>query len=423
MVSTIQHWMIVVLTAKVFADLLRQQFAFGQVSPPAGNRSEVQIDRAYVVILLISSWVVNVVGVSAALPLAMLVRVGILASDRILIAANHVVLELLLLVVMYALLDAPTAMASAVQIVAASVWFYSAFQKLYHGEFWDGSFFYQIFQGVGTGPRVLRDVPTIPTLSGFCAPVDPRAAAFCRRLAMLVVVSEFGAAVAALLLTGSPWATLLLAAVSIEVGLISKETNFMVTNVAVSTFFLVPLSGADLMRMTDAPTAIAVLAWCLVWPPLHAVATRRARISPWKLAGWGMYATGLPRLGVLEPDGSLRVTRSMNVGYYALLTQVYGACSVTWLRNYARRRFFSFCHPQPADALVLLWYRRRGNAFITVGAVVPNADDSTPALLETREEPDWSAFTRRSTAAGQDERSLAAAPGAAGGGKALSEIA
>lgn len=386
------NWALIVLTAKIFADGLRREHGYGGRSRFTGARSEIEIDIAYVLAHIAAAFVVYLIGVAAALPIAILVRAGFLFGDRILIAANHSTLELIVLILALSLLDRPLALASAIQVITVSVWLYSVFQKLYHGQFHDGSFFYLMFQHPGTSDRWARLVPMVPRIEGFYGRADPVAQAFCRRFALLVLITESMVPLVALAMNGTIWSLLALIAINVVVGMVTRETNFMITNIVLSTFFLVPMSLSGLVAITEVPVALAIVVWCLVWPPLHAVMVRRLQLSPWKLAGWGMYATLLPRVGVIGLDGELSMPRTDS--YYLLVVKTCGACTIAWLREYARQSFFRFSYKDPAAGIALLWYRKRGDNYITVCVAVPNYKGGEPVTFEISDERSLAGFRR-----------------------------
>jgi len=65
------------------------------------------------------------------------------------------------------------------------------------------------------------------------------------------------------------------------------------------------------------------LALVAVWPLVHMTLVRRFDVSPWKLAGWGMYATprfdllGMEIYGHVAATGSVRVTEQMAIERYS----------------------------------------------------------------------------------------------------------
>ena len=48
------------------------------------------------------------------------------------------------------------------------------------------------------------------------------------------------------------------------------------------------------LRRRD-PVLLAIAAWLLVWPAVHALLTRALDVSPWRMGGWAMYATPVPQ--------------------------------------------------------------------------------------------------------------------------------
>ena len=376
MEPAIVMWAVTILTGKAFAGIIR---------------NPVTVDVLYLLWLAVCVATVNVVGIEAALPLTILLCAGSLFTADILVSANHSILELFILVLFLRLLDQPVVLASAIQLVTASVWLYAVVQKLYHGNYLDGWFLYVTFQ---KSSRWARFHSKVPRLEGYYGLADARGRAYCRRMSLAVLATEAIPPLVALVASGTVWSVLLLVMVSFAVGVVSKETNFLITNLMAAAFFLIPFDASGLATIADDPIAAGVLVWLLVWPPAHAVLTRRLRFSSWKLAGWGMYATHEPAVEIVRPDGELLAAPTTPATPYRIL-QVCGACEIRWLREYAHRRYFRVCHKEPASALVFRWYRRRGDRYITSGVVIPNTPGAEATAFEICGEGGVAEFRRR----------------------------
>ena len=89
-------------------------------------------------------------------------------------------------------------------------------------------------------------------------------------------------------------------------------------------------------RLTLRSSASAAVALALVlWPPIHMVLARSVGFSPWRYAGWGMYATPHPEflsrvqvVVVPPPDATVRPaavtgdSESMRLRHFGLLLDV-----------------------------------------------------------------------------------------------------
>jgi hypothetical protein len=386
-------WSATGLAAKMIADALRHRYGFGRPSPLASARRTIETDLAYAIAYVVALAVAVRIGIDAALVVAIVLRISGIVGDRVLLAGNHTFLELYAALVCLRLHDSPVALASSLQVITVSVWLYAAFQKLYQREYHDGTYFYLAMQRI-QGPLVTwaRRVRQVPSIPGYYAEIDPSARAFCRRLAALVLITETVPPALALVTSGTIWSPLLLLVVVLPVGLLTSETNFMITNVLLAATFLVPFDAAAFLSGLGEPVVAGVVAWCLAWPPVHAVLARRLRFSPSKLAGWGMYSHQGPQIDLVLPNGELRMLRDSAIP--ARLLHEFGACRIGWLREAIRRNFFRWGSQTAAKALVFRWYRLRGNRFVTSCIVFQNEPGAAPATFEICDEHGAKALNR-----------------------------
>lgn len=391
MEHSVALWAATVLTAKIFAGAVRREFGLSP-EPIATLRSGFSIDAAYLAILAVCVVVVYRIGTDTALPVALLLRAGSMLNTRIVLTANHYFLELFALVFFLRLGDSPATLAAVVQIVAVSVWLYAVFQKLYHRQFADGSFFYIAFQDAGTYYRWKGIRERVARLDRYYAAADPVSQQFCKRLATLALATEAIPPVVGFAANGTIGGFLIMASVSGAVAAMSRETSFLITNLVLSAFFLVPFDAEAFWRITDDPLAAGLLAFAIVWPPLHAILARALGFSTWKLGGWGMYATIDPRVSLIGSKGE--VVAPVRSTPYGVL-QVCGSCRIPALREYARQLFLSW---EPAkDTIRAFLYRRyekRGPQYVSVCIVVPNVKRGVPARFELTDETSLMAFKR-----------------------------
>ena len=387
--EALANWAAAVLAAKIFAGVIRREFGVAP-SVVAWRRSGLTVDVAYVLLLAALSVVVQWVGVSQSLYIAITLRLGILLSTRILLAANHYFVELFAMVLCLRLADTPLALAAAIQMLVVSLWAYSAFQKLYHREFLDGSFFYITFQDRRTA-RWPGMASRVGRIDGYHAPVDSAGLTLCHRLAVATIVTEFAVPIFALSLSGTWWSVAVLALAAGAIGYMSGETSFMITNLVLASFFLLGFDAGSLLLGLQDPIAGLILAFTLIWPAVHAVTTRRLRISSWKLCGWGMYATIQPAVSVVEPAGVLvpQTTGSAPLG----LLESYGASKTVWLSRYARRVFLRW-YPDAARVrgFAFSWVRRREDVFVTHCAVIPIVEGVPQGSFVLQDETSVMAF-------------------------------
>lgn len=383
------HWAGTVLCAKFFAGLVRREFG---LAPDfiTGRRSGLSVDLTYLCLLVAFSIGVKWVGLNAALLLAILLRLGSLVSSRVLIAANHHFVEFFAMVMFLRLNDTPLTLAAAGQVMYVSMWLYAAFQKLYHGQFADGSFFYILFQDNPSNrwPGMKRRVGRI---GAYYAPIDCAGLNLCQRLALGAVATEIIAPIVALAFSGTWWSVLAVAGASGVIAFMSGETSFMITNLVLAALFLVPFDWSALLLVMHDPIATAVLGYFLVWPAIHAVMTRRLRISTWKLGGWGMYATISPGVCLITPQGELVPQTAASIALGVI--EAFGACRIPWLRGYAQRVFLRW-HPDAKNVVgfEFHWYERRNDGFITKSIVFPNRAHAAPTVFVLDDEASVRAF-------------------------------
>jgi hypothetical protein len=372
----------VALSAKIFSDLIRRDFGN---SPRHVLWHGVTVDATYVAILFASAAASAYLGPTVSVPVALLLRTGALLNSRILLAANHAVLEWLYLLVLWRLQDVPLAGASLLQALTTSVWIYAAVQKVYHREFLNGSYFYLVLQARRADARWPSLFRAVPRLRGYSALPEPTAAAFCRRLAVAVVAGECIFPIVAILASGTTVGYLTAIVAAFAIGYASRETNFMITNLVMSAVLTVPFDFALLLTATHDPVIAIIFLWFVLWPLCHAVVTRHCLICPWKLAGWGMYSVVLPRIALVDSTGHLAAApRSVAVS----LVQLYGACRYHWLRSYVQRIFNRWHHDLPAAGFVLRRYVLRGDVYVTACVVLPSNSCTPVRAFELREQAD-----------------------------------
>jgi len=263
--------------------------------------------------------------------IAFIGRLVFLAGKQILTAINHMFLELIFLTVILVLRDEPHLMAAVLQPLVVSVWLFSVWQKLFHGEFADGTFFYCMFAADNLKGLRKRFIPVIQPSrdEALFHEMSSEALKACRRMALACLGIEL-VPVAALLVSGGIVAALLMLVIAVCIGFMSNELSFMRTNIILSGLFLVPFQFADLVTAVQEFPAIAgLVSWAAAWPVLHAIVTRHFGISSWRLFGWGMYATTLPRAIEVVPEGVIR----NYVGSARLLLEGYGECRISYFRR------------------------------------------------------------------------------------------
>lgn len=390
--TTVVNWAGTLFCAKFFAGLARREFGLAP-DVITWRRGGLTVDGAYLWLLAVFGAGVHWVGLDAALGLAILLRLSALLSTRALVAANHYFIELFAMVVFLRLRHTPLALAAAVQIMFVSTWLYAAFQKVYHGQFMDGSFFYILFQD-SPSHRWPGMVRWVGRLTGYYTPVDRAGQALCRRLAATAVVTEMVAPVVALMVSGTWWSVLTLAASSGAIAYMSGETSFMITNLALAALFFLPFDRHALLLAAGDPVVMLILCYYLLWPLIHAHMTRRLRISTWKLGGWGMYATTSPKVSLVGSEGEIATQATASVPLAAL--EAFGVCGISWLRRYVHRVFLRW-HPDAKNVRGFLfeWYRRRGEWYVTETVICPADGRATPTRLVLADEASVSLFRAR----------------------------
>lgn len=393
MAHGIATWAAIGLAAKMLADLLYDDYRVRRAYKGASVRAPNEVGLAYVAMLATMVLVTWQIGPAPALLLAVVVRIVQIFNWHILLTANHSLLELCVATVMLRLLKEPEVLLSTVQVMAATVWMYAALQKWYHGEFIDGSYFYLASRRSGPG-GIARLRWIVAAHNRDEAEADVRSQVYSRRLALVVVATEVLVPMVAIATSGTVFSVGALLLVALPVAVISKETNFLLTNAILAACFFVPLEPSLVWRVADDRLAASILIWFLVWPPVHAVLTRRFRFNTWKLGGWGMYATSYPGIQVIGPTGELLSAPATRPAIPFGMVLVCGACECQWLRDYARRGFFRWCHTSPAAGLLFSWSRRRGDRYVASRVVVWNTPDSALAAFELKDEHDAAEFTK-----------------------------
>jgi hypothetical protein len=289
--------------------------------------------------------------------------------------------------------DDPAALAAVLQVMVVAMWVYAAFQKAYQREYLDGTYFYFTVRDgygwrLGKWASYIRQVPRV---DGDFGPVDPAVRTFFRWMAVVVLLGETVPPVLGFAMNGTVWGVLLLLAVILPVGLSSMETNFMITNLLVATTFLVPFQASAFRGAFGDPVIAGVLGFYLAWPPVHAVLARHLRVSPWKLAGWGMYSAQKPHVQIVVPGGELTPLRG---SIPARVLMEFGACRIAWVRDAIRRYFVRWDHPEPATGLVFRWKRIEGDRYVTRCVVARNVPGTPAQAFEIADEASAAAFTR-----------------------------
>ncbi|HEX8395546.1 MAG TPA: hypothetical protein VF665_24555 [Longimicrobium sp.] len=384
-------WAATGLAAKILADVLRRAYGFSTPGRFTSARGGIETDLAYLLAYGIALLVVRSIGLDAALLVAAVLRLAAVVGDRVVLASNHGCLELYLAVVCLQLHHDPVALASVLQVMAVSMWAYAAYQKAYHREYLDGTYFYL---GMGHDWRLstwASRVRRVPKVEGDFGAVDPAARAFCRWMAVLVLIGETVPPILGFALNGTVWGVLLLLAVALPVGLSSSETNFMITNILVALAFLVPFQGGAFRGALNEPLVAVIMALCLVWPPVHAALARYLGVSSWKLVGWGMYAMQKPLVHVVLPGGELVPLRGAIPSRIVL---EFGACRLGWVRDAIRRYYFRWDFVQPATGLSFRWIRLEASRYVTRAVVVQNAPGAPARTFDIVDEASAAAFTR-----------------------------
>jgi hypothetical protein len=366
------------IAAKLVASAPRRDYGFSTRSAFASARTGTQVDAAYLIAVVVSGIAVSYAGVRAGLVFAILLQAGFIVGSRLVLPGNHDYLDLLVALLCLRLFDDPAGLAVALQLVTATVWIYAAFQKCYHNEFVDGSFFYVALQE--NSRRKSRQwwtkyAPAIPPIEGFYGPSDPVGRSFCRRVAVLVVAAEILFPSLALVATNSAMRVGALLCLAVPIGLLTGETNFLITNLVLMLAFVYPFQVATLRGAIGDPVVLGILLWCAVWPPIHAVLTRYYRFTSWKLAGWGMFATCLPTVEIIDSRGEPVRSRGFNSVQFAILS-LCGYCRLHRLRKRVARAFFRLCRPGQVIGVLFRWYRCRGEECVTDCVLLLNTADA-----------------------------------------------
>lgn len=385
-------WVATGLAAKMLADVLRRAYGFDRPGRVASATRSIETDLAYVLAFGIALVVVRQIGLDAALLIAFVLRASAIVGDRVVLPGNHTFLELYLAAVCLQLHQTPAALASVLQVAAVSVWVLSAFQKIYHREYLSGLYYHLSLRTEGWRlGRWTSFVAEVPRVQGDYGTFDPKALTFCRWMAVMVLVGETVPPLVAFALHGTIWSALLLVGVALAVGVSSKESNFMLTNLLLSTLFIIPFDVQAFLGALRNPLVAGVVGLCAVWPLMHAVLTRHLRVSTWKLAGWGMYATHKPRVQVVLPGGELRPLRG---AIPARIVLEFGACRIGWVRDAIRRYFFRWDHKDAAAGLAFRWFRVDGGRYVTHAVVVRNAAGAPVRTFDITDEASAAAFKR-----------------------------
>lgn len=345
---------------------------------------------SYLIGIPLLAWVCHVdLGVAAFL--ACLCRLALIAQIHILNVINHHLLEFLLLVLVFALHDEPAQMTAAIQVLVVSVWSFSVWQKVYHGEFVDGSFFYCTFaRRAPRSPWLGKRFRDLPPVRAPYHEVFPATMAWCRRVAWITLCAETLLPFVALAFSGTPLAVAVMLALSIPVGLISRELDFMVTNIILAAFFLAPFDAAALSAAIHAHVAVAaIFVWAAVWPPIHAIVTRKFRISSWRLFGWGMYATVQCEIYDIALDGTLRPFR----GPRPRVLCGFGECRIDAVRRFALRCCGGDLAGCANDAVGIGLRKLYRLSNTMASRYVVLAPGTVPAAFEVHDEPSRLAFT------------------------------
>jgi hypothetical protein len=374
------------LTAKVLTDVVehvRCLFA----GPPLIGPKPFHHMGIYLVEMALILYVAVWPAPSMALRLAVAFRLAELIGHKGIAALNHPMLELLVLVIVGRLWDQPAMLVATLQAAFVSVWLYAVVQKLCRGEFINGVFFYLY---IARRPVwFLRPVSKLlgapvaraPSVAGDFPSIDPQAMTFARRFSFLVMASESCIPLAALLMSGTPMAVVLMCVLALTVGMTSGIWSFMLTNLIAAALFIVPFDANALWRAMGDPFVATISLWLLLWPPLHLYIGRSLRISPDRLYGWGMFSAHMPAMAGINSAGDI-VDLPRLVGrdprtYLALTLFVgFGVCRIRWLRAYGSRMFFGTAFQQPIVGAVFRWYRLDGRRFINEYAVIDRDSDT-----------------------------------------------
>jgi hypothetical protein len=380
----IGEWVAAFLIAKVLRDSLR-----------LFERQEGMFPRA-----LIASYAAGIPlfavivhqNLFGACLIAIIHRLAMFYRQHILGVINHHFLEFLLLLVVLVLHREPAQMASLIQVLLVSVWSFSIWQKLYRGEFADGSFYYCLFANRAPGLKlVLRPfaVGNVAPLGGSYHEVSQPALERCKRLAWVTIAIEIVVPFFALRISGTLLAVACMIALSVPVGLVSNEHDFLVTNMILAALFFAPFRLDHILEAAQNHVAVrGILLWAALWPVVHAVVGRRLRISSWLLFGWGMYATTPPAVYEIGTGGILRPYK----GTRRNALRAIGDCKLAVARRMSMTFALDRCHsPAPATVGVDIQKRYRvSNKMVSRHIVL--APGREPAIFEVTDELTNAAF-------------------------------
>jgi hypothetical protein len=303
---------------------------------------------------------------------------------------NHVFVEFLLLIVVAVMANDPVTLLSVLQVMVVTVWAYSVWQKLFHGQFLDGTVMYWLFAMQVSRSRLVRAlIPDLRPLQPGYTPLIPSALRRCRLMARSALFGEAVMPLLAFALSGSPLAVVCLLALAIPVGVFSTEDDFMVTNVILSFAFLARFDPGHLTAVfITQPIVAAILAWGLLWPLIHPFVMRRLGISSWRMFGYGMYASIQWNAFEITRVGDIRPFRGARVN----VLSGFGASRSPLIRNLALSICFGRSVSLPEDVIGFCIRRRYRVADTLVSQqtiIVPGRD---PVVFDIRDAAGHRAF-------------------------------
>lgn len=312
---------------------------------------------------------------------------------------NHVFVELLLLILVAVLADEPVRLMSVLQLLVVSIWLFSVWQKLWHGQFLDGMVMYWLFAMRVSRSRLIRWLmPGLQPLQPGYTCLVPGVLWRCRLLAWWALFTEAFVPLVALAFAGTPFAVLCLVALAIPVAVLSTEDDFMVTNLILSCAFLVPFdAGQVAAAFTTQPIVAAILTWCAVWPLIHPFAMRRLGISSWRLFGYGMYASIQWNAFEITRDGQVRPFRGTRVNVLSGLA----ASRSPFVRRLALSICFGRRVSLPADVIGFCIRRRYRVAATLVSQQTVIVPGREPVVFEIGDAEGQRAFLDHLVSVGQ----------------------